>query len=603
MIQNNSKASITPTGGDLFSQVLENKCKPAEVQQKTTEDPRSNVISGDTHRASLRAALNACARIVGRTLGPHGSNTLVRDAHGEHFATKDGYTVLQRLTFVQETATMVLDHVRSVSRAMVRRVGDGSTSAVIMANSLHEAVHDSDICKKFPPGSVVAAFSVTADVLSERIKQSARKLDQSEMPVVASVAANNDPHIGRIVASAYSNYGMNANVSVLLGGSTTTIREEPGYRVLRGMVHDCFANRVGTDGATPEICVLEGNVRVMIYGDRLDSSALHKYVVNTMNKAFKDGAPFVLIAKEYADDVIQTIVKFKRESPGLNLLLIDHAMATRKGIARLGDLAAVLGARVLTPVLCEENASEIEEFCGSAISVRATASETVFVAVDNLECKISREERAEELERQLERVDISNNAEDLADELDEIRARIKALRGTEVTIMVGGDTEQEKKTLQFLIEDSVLALRSAIRSGVVEGMGFTTLRNLQDYRQEIGAEIAVRLQERTRLPASDVVYLTSIVLDMVEMAYRSAAATVLSNSRVEQPQATIDACLANGESFNAVTREFCHIADTIVLNPADTDVEVLRGAMSIVSMLVSSDQTILTHHSLGGGLD
>ena len=140
------------------------------VAASPREMPRSNVLADVAHHDALGDALAAVAKIVGRTLGPHGSNTLIRDEGGAHFATKDGYTVLQRLTFVQETATMVLDHVRSVSRAMVRKVGDGSTSAVIMADSLYHSLTNVELLKKHPPGAVQAALNAVAEVLTDRIR-------------------------------------------------------------------------------------------------------------------------------------------------------------------------------------------------------------------------------------------------------------------------------------------------------------------------------------------------------------------------------------------------------------------------------------------------
>ena len=564
--------------------------------------PRGNVVAGNAHRDALSAALTEIALVVGRTLGPHGSNALIRDEHGAHFATKDGYTVLQRLTFVQETATMVLDHVRSISRALVRRVGDGSTSAVIMADSLYESFLANGLLAEFPPGAVQAAVNAMADTLAVRIRSAARRLDPADdaaVETVATIAANNDPWAGRIVAQAYREGGADANVFVALGGDETTVSREPGYRVLRGMAHECFANEVGVDGATPTTCRLR-DAAVMVFGDRVGQHEFNSVVAPVMNECLERGQPFVLVAREYVGDVLPVVAEFKRRSPGAQLLLLDHAMATRRGAARLGDLAAVLGATLVQP---DHAVGDLATTLGRASEVRSTMSETVFLLGDPTLSRADRAaERADALRAQINRLDTTDHSGALAEELEELRARLRALTGSEITISVGGATEQEKKTLQYLLDDAALAVRAALRSGVVEGLGFTSLRALSgDDVGDVLAEVVERTIERTHLPRPEVAHLSAFVFQAVRDAYVRCAGRVLENSRVPDPAAVVETSLTTGRYFNALTRSF---ADTpSVLNPADTDIEVLRGAASIVSLLVTSDQTVLVRPVAGGGLD
>ena len=589
---------IRPAAGSHLEQAAalaaSRTATPARAPEVKREAPRSNVLADDAHRAALADALGAVARIVGRTLGPHGSNALVRDEAGAHFATKDGYTVLQRLTFVQETATMVLDHVRSVSRAMVRKVGDGSTSAVIMADSLYQSL-GGEILEQFPPGAIQSALNVLSDILTDRIRAAARPVrDENDIITVATVAANNDPWAGALVAEAYKMGGENANVFVALGGEKMDVRKEPGYRILRGMAHECFANEVGIDGAKKTVCRMK-DARVMIYDGVVDQRAFNVQIAPRMNQCIEQGVPFVLVAREYTSDVMQIVVDFKRKAEAVQLLLTDHASATRRGAARLGDLAAVLAADVMSL----DTAASAEVRLGLAASVRSTGSETVFIA-DAV--SPAAETRAQEILAQIERIDAGNHAEQMADELDELRARVRALRGSEVTIFVGGATEQEKKTLQYLLDDSALAVAAAKRSGIVEGLGFTAQRVLASERDRIAAELIDGIVARSRLAGSAARDLASFVLDAVASAYAMATKRVLLNARMNADDIWAY-CMEQGRSFNALTGEYADPTETLVVNPADTDIEMLRGATSIVGLFITSDQTLLTRPVAGAGLD
>ena len=557
--------------------------------------PRSNVIAEEAHVEAMSVALTSIARIVARTLGPHGSNALVLDENGSHFATKDGYTVLTRMTFVQDTTNMVLDHVRSVSRAMVRKVGDGSTSAVIMADRLFKSILDSGLTSTFPPGVVQSALNIFADVIAEYIAKSARPVVGIEdLRKIATISANNNPWAGNIIAEAYTVGGVSANVTVVTGGETTEVSTVPGYRVLRGMAHECFATITGTDGVNKTTTRMS-NAAVMILDSLIDQTVFSKTVAPVMNECIKQGTPFVLVAREYTGDVIQIVANFIRSSPGVQILLVDHAAATRRGAARLGDLAAVLGCEVAHR---DDEPSSI--VLGKASAIYATMSETLFTPEG---VSTRAEDRAVEVQAQYDRVDTSNHDESMRAELDELLIRIRALRGSEVTIHAGGATEQEKKTMMYLLDDAVLAVAAAKRSGIVDGLNLTPQRIINEHLNDIYTEVNTRLTERSGMTDSDNSALIAQCGTAITMAYEAATLCVLDNARVQSPTDIITKCIVDNVSYNALQRSFSPVAEATVVNPAATDIEVLRGAMSIVALLLTSNQTLLTRPAVSGGLD
>jgi chaperonin GroEL len=603
----NDKLSIRPAAGShleaattLVAQHNANKAADEvaaaplpKITKPAFEGPRSNVVAGDAHAVAIRSALNTIARIVGRTLGPHGSNTLVRSESGSHFATKDGYTVLQRTTFVQEIATMVLDHVRSVSRTMVRKVGDGSTSAVVMADSLYDTIIDTSVLRDFPPGAVQAVLSAIADVLVEKIRERGTSaICAADLLTVATISANNDPAIGALIANAYEAGGEEANVFAEIGtGDRTVVRKEPGYRVMRGMVHEAFANEVSAEGSRATRCRLH-DVRVLIYDGTVDQSTFNTQIAPVMNGCIELGVAFALVARDYGDDVVKIVAEFMRKSPGIKLVMLDHAGATRRGMARMGDLAAVLGTTVVMP-----GTKIDEDRLGFAAEVRSGPSDTVFVLAGQ---GTDVAERVAQLREQADRMDMNNHDETQADEIAELRARIRAMLGSEVTISVGGATEQEKQALHYLIEDSILAVRAANRSGVVEGLGMTAQRVLADSSSDVAVESLKIAATRTSLGMGRLSGLVAHMMVAVQAAYLAASSKVLENAHLDAGE-IIGTCLRDGKCFDVMTGEYT--VGATVLAPTDTDVEVLRGAMSIVSLLVSSNQTVLIRPSAGLGLD
>ena len=563
--------------------------------------PRSNVIANEEHQAQLLGALNSISSIVGRTLGPYGANTLVRDELGEHFATKDGYTVLKRMTFLQEIATMALDHVRSVSRNVVSKVGDGSTSSVIMADSIYtSAINNFDELDRFPPNAISIAMDALADQLIQRIRAQARKIESAEdLAAVATIAANNDPWAGKLIAEAYAQGGDGASVAAVIGGDETVITRSPGYRLLRGMVNECFANTVGVDGAQRTTANHDESF-VLIYNGLVDQNVFNTKIAALLNSAMSLGRSFVLVAREYTQDLINVVERFMKSSPGAKVLFLDHAGSTRRGVTRMGDLAAVLDCLVASPDdTLPTSVNDPSPMIGRCTSVRSTMSETVFVTGDASAAAMG---RAKALRQQVQDVSSTNHNEGMAEEIEEINARIRELEGSEVIISIGGPTEQSKRAFQYLMEDAVLAVDAARRSGVVEGLGMTAQRAIAADRDSIVNEVVEAIAARSYLDLDRARQLTETIVKIVADAYQDATFRVLENARLDAA-GIVRTMMEEGKSFDVLSGVYTDIDKATVINPADTDIEVLRGAMSIVGLFLTSNQTMLVRPAVGAGLD
>ena len=172
----------------------------------------TNIVEESNAKAKIRATLEVISKTLCGTLGPYGSTTLIQDREGRHFASKDGYDLMNRLSFSDEVSRTVLDLVRSIASTQVLTVGDGSTSAIVVANALYNALTDPEKTKFFKR---VAAKDITdilndlSEILEEEMKGRAVPVseDLSEIETIAMIATNNDKNSGKLFKEIYDKIG------------------------------------------------------------------------------------------------------------------------------------------------------------------------------------------------------------------------------------------------------------------------------------------------------------------------------------------------------------------------------------------------------------
>lgn len=612
--------SITTPSPDIMVGDIARDLPGPEPERQLTPPPpgpRSNVIASEAYRAEIGAALASIARILARTLGPHGDNTFIYSPHGEHHPTKDGYTVLRSLSFVQELPCLVLDIVRGVSRRIVTRVGDGSTSAVIAADRLHRELDRARLTSEYPPRAVAAAINAVAQALAEGVAGRARPVvseetvDEKLLSRVASISANNDPETGAIVASIYTT--PNTRVTVEDGGPhcpRTQISKRQGFRVVRGYAHSGFCERDSVDGGVGKARLEK--VAVLVSAGRVDQQFFRRTVVPAMNASFNSGLGFALIAPSFDSGVLEQAVTFKQENSHLGILFIDHPVSNARHNARLGDLAAMLGARLVTEEtaptaerpgsLTPEEKVAFDTALGWAESITSSSSETLFICRPPSE-EVERTRRG--IRERIASLSDRDQSEAMSETIAELRARDRALSGAEFVLRAGGETHQERMAVKDLLDDATLACEAAIESGITEGMGMPILRQLAGptRRADLASVTADAISRRTAMNQERAGKLAERVIAAFEQAYRSVFMQVLENGRYHLPEAVLSECLDNGKAFDAAASEFYDPDELRVSCPAKTDREIVLGASSIVAELIASSQTVMPRPILAANQD
>ena len=210
----------------------------------------TNFLEESDSRNKIRATLEIISKVLCGTLGPYGSTTIIQDAQGRHFASKDGFDLMNRITFEDPGARTILDLVRQLASNQVLTVGDGSTSAIVVANALYSALTDPEQVKTFKKVAakdIVDILNDLSDYIEEEIKKSAIPVsdDLHELETIAMISTNNDKEAGKIIKEIYEKIGKDGFISTdVIEKKNKDIYEiKDGIEWRRGYIDNYFGQK------------------------------------------------------------------------------------------------------------------------------------------------------------------------------------------------------------------------------------------------------------------------------------------------------------------------------------------------------------------------
>ena len=164
----------------------------------------ANILNRKKLKETIDETLSFLSNTLSNSLGPYGSTTIIQDRQLNHAITKDGYSILKKIYVEEEEARTIIDLVKKISRNLVRKVGDGSTSSIIVANSLYKALENEELAK-ISPKDLLDILDTISKFLEEEITNMAIPVseDFKELEYVASVSTNNDRDMGKIIREVF----------------------------------------------------------------------------------------------------------------------------------------------------------------------------------------------------------------------------------------------------------------------------------------------------------------------------------------------------------------------------------------------------------------
>ena len=563
------------------------------LQQQVERNYSSNVqnIENSDH------ILNQISEILSKTLGPHGSTTIIESHLLDHQVSKDGYTVLSKLIFTDSYSRVLLELIKKISNRLVRTVGDGSTSAVVASASFFNRLKEFTVQNPhIPPQELLNALKVISSSISMNLKDQSNQIDERDdcneiLRNIAYISTNGDVDISKMVADVVQRTGKEGIIALERSKSDLThIVEQRGFTVHRGYVDSCFANRFEERGNRCDF----GKTMVFICDGRLDSEDLPILLSIVSSRMKVGGDAFVVVANGYNDDVLNSLRGIVANNTGINISLIDHATNSSSQLSRLNDLAVVLGATVY---------QKRTKNMSPAHMMKLLETTDVLGYCDKFECNDSKSSfidgkgKAEDIDLyirrlriQLEEMVAETSHIDTSTQEAECRRRLAVLTSGAFTIYVGGDSEQEKDAKKYLVEDAVFAARSALRHGIVPG-GMLAIPRMFNDNPSMNQSIAEEVAKKTVLTVDQGAELVAgIVMSFIDVYSHIVAPYVKYHSLSTEEY--IKDLIQGRKIVNMRTFKEELVEESRIVNSVETDTEILKAVVSIIGLVATSNQFI-----------
>jgi len=551
----------------------------------------SNVVSQEETNRQIEGTLQFLADTLSKTLGPYGSTTIMQDRMLQHSMSKDGYTVLKGIAIKEDLPRTIFDLVKNVSKSLVRTVGDGSTSSIIVSNFLFKELNS--LMKKYriAPKDMVDILNESAKIFSDKIRAKSTRIDDDNFDIIktiASVSTNNDATSGKLVHEVFSKIGRHGYVT-LQGGKKSFDEYEitSGTEVHRGYIHEIYVNK-----EDKKTCELDQPL-IFMANDLLteqDLPMLLELVTSVVNKYKR---PLVIVAKDF-DGTVKTFfhenkMKLKNDFP---VVILDIPVANQKLVDKYDDLAVSLGCDPFNKAQGEQITEFAISRLGSCSKVVVTDIHTKFVKGAGDASKI--QERIESIQKTLEEVIKIDDFIDRDEDIENLKKRTASLQSSMAVIYVGGNTEQEKKTRMYLIEDAIYAVKSALEHGYVIG-GNLVLPRILSQNDETTDEIVESISpilSHLFDDENELVLFLREYLQAIKNAFSHSYVTVLRNGYLSEEKIAeiVTRSLEGDEFYNLKTRKYESDNETVIINSAQTDIEIIRATFSIIGLLATSNQ-------------
>ncbi len=516
------------------------------------------IIYGDEARHKLMQGVNILANAVKVTLGPKGRNVVIDKGYGAPTITKDGVTVAKEVEVEDKYENAGVELVKEVASKTNDDVGDGTTTATVLAQAIVREGMKNVTAGTNPVGLKRGLDKCVDAIIKELQNKISKPVEQDEIANVAAISAN-DKDIGAKIAEAMKQVGKDGVITVEESQSFgMEIEVVQGMRFDKGYVSPYMvtnAERMESEYVDPYILITDKKV-----------SSIHD-ILPILEKVAQSGKKeLVIIAEEVEGEALTTLVLNKLRGT-FNVLAVKAPGFGDRRKEMLQDIAVLTGGKVITEDLGLKLDSTTLEDLGRAHKITATKDNTTIVKGEGDKTALA--DRVAQIRKMIELTDSDFDREKLQE-------RLAKLAGGVAVIRVGAATETEMKEVKHRIEDAVGATKAAVEEGVVPGGGVALIRAVQaidglklEAEEMIAATILRRaLEEPLRQIAANAGVDGSIVVDAVKKAPDMLT------------------------GYNAVTGEYTNMIKAGIIDPTKVTRSALQNAVSIAGMFLTTEAII-----------
>src|SRR5882724_2080544 len=409
-------------------------------------------------RDAIRRGVGKLARAVKVTLGPKGRNVILQKSFGSPTVTKDGVTVAKEIDIEDVYENMGARMVREVASKTSDVAGDGTTTATVLAESIFIEGLRAVVSGVNPMLMKRGIERAVEDIVARLVKASIPVKGKKDLGNVATIAANSDEEIGKIIADSMDRVGKDGVITVEEGKTLHTAHEfVEGMQFDRGYLSPYFV----TDPQKME-CELE-DPYILIYEKKISSN---KDLVPLLEKVLQQGKPILIIAEEVEGEALATLVINKLRGTFKCSAVKAPGYGDRRK-AMLEDIAILTGGKAVFEDLGIQLENVQLKDLGRAKKVKIDKDNTTLIEGAGKKADI--QGRIAAIQRELEKSTSDYDKEKLSE-------RIAKLSGGVAKINVGAATESEMKEKKARVEDAMHATRAANQEGILPGGGVALLR-------------------------------------------------------------------------------------------------------------------------------
>jgi chaperonin GroEL len=514
-------------------------------------------FSEDARNAILRG-VNQLANAVKVTLGPKGRNVVIEKSFGSPLITKDGVTVAKEIELENKFENMGAQMVKEVASKTNDDAGDGTTTATVLAQAIYRE-GAKIVAAGHNPMEIKRGMDKAVEKITAELKNISEKVNgKKEIAQVGTISANNDKHIGDLIAEAMEKVGREGVITVEESKTAeTTLDVVEGMQFDRGYLSPYFITNAERMEA-----VLE-DAYVLIYEKKISAM---KDLIPLLESVAQLHKPLLIIAEEVDGEALATLVVNKLRGT-LQVAAVKAPGFGDRRKSMLEDIAVLTGGKLLSEDL--GNKLEAAKVTDLGRAKRIVIDKDNTTVIDGAGKKGEIEGRVKTIRAQIEDTTSDYDKEKL-------KERLAKLVGGVAVIHVGSATEVEMKEKKARVEDALNATRAAVEEGIVPGGGVALVRaskslsNLKlEPQQQWGADIIKKAcEEPIRQIAFNAGLDGSIVLDKV----------------MNEKNAHF--------GFNAFTEEYSDLVKDGVIDPTKVVRCALQNAASIASLMLTTETMI-----------
>ncbi len=531
-------------------------------------------------RAALLAGVEKLAAAVRSTLGPRGRNAIIDKSWGGPTVTKDGVTVAEEIELMDKNENLGVKLLKEAASKTSKIAGDGTTTATVLAEAMFKEAYR-NLAAGADAMSLNRGMQQAAKAVTDKLASLARPIDitrKDDIINIASVSANNDVEIGKIMAEAFQRVGKDGVITVEEGKSLdTTVDFVEGMEFDRGYLSPHFVTN-------PEnmTCELE-KPYILVHEDKISNVAK---LVPLLEKTAKSRRSLLIIAEDVESEALATLVVNKLKGV-LQVAAVKAPGYGDRRKAMLQDIAILTGAEPIFKDLGIDLANISIKQLGQAKKVTIDNDNTIIIEGVGSEGAISG--RIKQIQSEIETTTSDYDREKLQE-------RLAKLTGGVAQINVGAASEAEMKERKARIEDALHATRAAIEEGVVAGGGVALIRCVDAAKklkleadEQTGAEIVAK----------------ALTMPCYYIADNAGATGNLVVNKVGDGK--------GGFGYNADTDKYEDLFKAGIIDPAKVTRIALQNAVSIAGLLLTTDCLVTEkpkekeqmtggHPGMGGGM-